>query len=255
MTYQDFIYDLQNAPFEPVLRLAPTPSGFLHVGNGVNFLLNFWASQQRSDSHLFLRIDDVDTKRVRPEYVNDIFESMEWLNIKYEKILSEQNKKSTEYNYTLKKIAEKGLLYGSNISRKELLTIPMSEQVAFLENHALPLDTPNTAWRMRGNGVVLRKKDGFAAYHICSVTDDHMEGVTHIIRGEDLQESSLLQAQLQGILGYKVPTLWHHALILDTQGKKISKSLENAPITLRQMRKEKHSPQLLIDYAMALTIH
>ena len=109
-------------------RIAPTPSGYLHIGNAFNFILTK-AIANFHHASLMLRIDDIDAPRIRPEYVNDIFETLDWLGInpdKGPKSLSELNEIYSQhlhvkkYEDAIKKIRESGRVYVCKCSRTEV---------------------------------------------------------------------------------------------------------------------------------------
>ena len=111
-----------------LFRLAPTPSGYLHLGNAVNFVLTWLAARQRG-AQLLLRIDDSDTARKRPEYVDDIFRAIDLLGLDYDlgPISSSdfeanwsQRHRYDQYVSTLNSLREAGALYACGLSRREL---------------------------------------------------------------------------------------------------------------------------------------
>ncbi|RZL01560.1 MAG: tRNA glutamyl-Q synthetase [Hymenobacter sp.] len=239
----------------PVIgRLAPTPSGYLHLGNAVNFVLT-WLLVRRAGGTLHLRIDDLDRARLRRAYLDNIFEVINWLKIDYDcgpcgpdDFLRHYSQllHLPAYNRTLRRLAHQpGLLYGSPRSRKG--------EAASL---AVPLATPGVAWRARvptgtssgwvdgGQGAVqvplatempdfvVRKKDGVAAYQLASVVDDLRLGTTLIVRGHDLLPSTAAQLwladQVSDLKSFNHEDIQfiHHDLLTDTAGQKLSKSTQ-----------------------------
>jgi glutamyl-tRNA synthetase len=234
-----------------MFRLAPTPSGFLHIGNALNFRLNQEASQRVPDSKLLLRIDDLDAARKKPEYIDDIFESLTWLGIDWDLGPKtphdfEQNwsqyKRMDLYEETLQKLRASGLLYACQKSRKEIDSFG-ADFLPKLRNQGLSLDAKDVAWRIRTPDdfplpdFVVRKKDGIPAYQIASLADDVHFGITHIVRGKDLEASTKAQIFLAEILDLKAflaIKFEHHALVLDKNGEKLSKS--QGATSLKSMR-------------------
>ena len=235
-----------------ITRLAPTPSGFLHPGNIFNFLLN-WHWARANGGKVLLRIDDADAERKRPEYVEDIFRVLDWLEMDWdigptgpddlEKNWSQSHRKEL-YDGLLDQLAGKQLVYACECSRTQLASAPCA---CAAEN--IPLNKPGTAWRIptKGeiisfhdkvigevkhylplqNSFVVRRKDTIAAYHLASLADDRHFGVTHIGRGEDLLPSTAMQLHLDGLPGttyLNQCTFWHHPLITGGNGNKLSKS-------------------------------
>jgi glutamyl/glutaminyl-tRNA synthetase len=241
------------SPKTVVGRLAPTPSGYLHLGNAVNFVLT-WLLVRRASGTLHLRIDDLDRARLRRPYLENIFRVIDWLGIDYDHGPSgpddflrhySQVLHLPAYNRVLRRLAQRpGLLYGSQRSR----TGGAAE--------AVPLATPGAAWRARvpaGTCIklidgwqgatqvplataladfIVRKKDGVAAYQLASAADDLRLGTTLIVRGLDLLPSTAAQlwlaAQLSETQAFNSGCLqfYHHSLLTDAAGNKLSKSTQ-----------------------------
>ena len=243
---------LPAVPARPLVsRLAPTPSGYLHLGNAVNFVLT-WLLTRRAGGVLHLRIDDLDRARLRPAYLENIFRVIDWLEIDYDHGPSgpddflrhySQLLHLPEYNAVLRRLAQqKALIYASRRSRT-------NEAAA-----TMPFDTPGAPWRAQvpaGTCIqlvdtwqgktniplaalmpdfVIRKKDGVAAYQIASIVDDLRLGTNLIVRGLDLQPSTAAQlwlaAQLSETAAFNAPRIQflHHTLLMDEAGQKLSKS-------------------------------
>jgi glutamyl/glutaminyl-tRNA synthetase len=247
-------------------RLAPTPSGFLHIGNAVNFLLNFQASRREHEGKLLLRIDDLDAARKKPEYIEDIFESLEWLGIEWD--LGPKNAKDFEENWSqyrrmdlyeeiLKNLRANGLLYACQKSRREIEDLGM-DYLPKLRNQGLSLDAKGVAWRIKTADdfplldFVVRRKDGIPAYQVASVADDVHFGITHIIRGQDLEASTKAQlclAEMLGLKSFLSIKFEHHRLILDENGLKLSKS--KGSTSLKSMRESGKSAEEIINFQLS----
>jgi glutamyl-tRNA synthetase len=221
------------------------------VGNALNFLLTE-ALAKRSGGTILLRIDDLDAERVRPEYVQDLFDSLHWLGIHWQEgprnpaELAEewsQHLRIARYQALLGQLRELGELYACDCSRQTV------EQCR-CGIRGLPFDHEDVSWRLRlpeaiidvpelrGNArrvelrrempdPVLRQRNGRPAYHIASLLDDEAFAMDLIVRGEDLLASTALQLHLASLLGLrKFPTarFVHHGLITDSEGRKLSKS-------------------------------
>lgn len=226
-------------PSSPVVsRLAPTPSGFLHLGNAVNFTLT-WLLTRRAGGTLHLRIDDLDRARFRPVYLTNIFETLDWLGLDYDHGPTgpddfEQHYSQRHFLATYEAILQTGLtthpdlFYACGCSRTDLAraALPRSSNYpGTCRAKALAPDAPETAWRAHvpaaGSTVVVpdlwqgplavplteslgdfvvRKKDGTAAYQLASIVDDVRLGVTLIVRGLDLLPSTAAQLWLAGQL-------------------------------------------------------
>jgi glutamyl-tRNA synthetase len=243
-------------------RLAPTPSGYLHVGNAVNFLLTSWWVRARGGT-LQLRIDDLDPDRCRPEYVEDIFSSLDWLGIDYDEGPDgpasfyrdfTMADRAEYYREELDNLARRGAgLYGcacTRASRSVLGAAVASGCVGGCWELGLPMATGRTAVRMRlpadsavlvGSSLVavkyalgdpvLWRRDGVAGFHLASVVEDRDAGINAIVRGADLLGSSATQILLAPHLAaprVAAADFRHHELVTGPDGGKLSKSVKSA---------------------------
>ncbi len=239
-----------------LFRLAPTPSGYLHLGNAANLVLTWLAARQRG-AQLLLRIDDLDAARKRPEYVDDVFRAIDLLGLDYDlgpvssadfEANWSQRHRYDHYVSTLNSLREAGALYACGLSRRALKHhSPTYPPEGRMQN--LSLEAPDVAWRFRaeGNGTadfVVRRRDGLPAYQIASLTDDHTFGVTHLVRGNDLLASTDRQRQLARSLGWTDfldAQVFHHPVLLDKWGNKLSKSVGSGgttPTSVRALRQQ-----------------
>jgi glutamyl/glutaminyl-tRNA synthetase len=217
-------------------RLAPTPSGYLHAGNAVNFLLTE-TLVRRANGELHLRIDDIDRERVRPAYLDNIFATLRWLGITYEvgpwdvadfEAHFSQHLRLARYQALLERlVAVTDLVYACTCSRAQVAANSGADgrYGGTCRDKSLPLDTPGAAWRVRvpdGEVVhfsdgflgpqmlevaslvgdfVIRKKDGLPAYQTASLADDVAATMTVIVRGQDLLPSTAAQLWLAAQAG------------------------------------------------------
>ena len=249
-----------------LFRYTPTPSGFLHLGNGVNFTLTYLLARSLSAS-ILLRIDDLDTDRKRPDYVDDVFHSLDYLGLTYDKGPTgpddfgrhwSQRHRMPLYEQTLNALVERGQVYATSFSRQQILAMgeTANEQ---MRTQRLLLTTIDAAWRVRVNtdqvldsqlinDFVVRQRSGVPAYQVASLTDDLHFGVTHLVRGDDLRESTAMQRYLAQLLGQEsfaqIPA-WHHPILTDAAGQKLSKSLGST--SLKVMREAGQAPTVVFD--------
>ncbi len=247
-------------------RIAPTPSGYLHIGNGVNFLLT-WLFARRAGGSLRLRIDDLDGARSRPEYVEDIFRQLDWLSLAWQQGPSgpddffrrhSQHLRLDRYRAVLDELAAGGRLFVCTCSRTEIRRRnadglypgtcrhrcldpagPGAVRIRVEAERVVAVqDTPVPLGRSMGD-FVLRRRDGLPSYQLASLVDDLDHSITSIVRGADLLESSAAQLFLAECLGRQTfgsVTFHHHPLIADSAGGKLSKS-DNA-LSLQAMREQ-----------------
>ncbi|MFD1188456.1 glutamate--tRNA ligase family protein [Pontibacter rugosus] len=249
-------------------RLAPTPSGYLHLGNVLSFAIT-WALARQQQGTVILRIDDLDNARFRPEYLQDIFDTLHFAGLDYDEgpanaadFLANysQHLRLPQYRATLQELVNQGLVYACPCSRKQLATYHISS------NHACkhtrhPLTLPDTAWRVHIPehveikfedlllqtctipiaaaipDFVVQRKEGIPAYQVASLTDDLEMEVNLIVRGEDLITSTAAQLYLAQQLSNRdfVTTAFvHHPVVLEPNGHKLSKS--HASLSIKEMR-------------------
>lgn len=236
-------------------RIAPTPSGYLHLGNALSFALT-GALAKKTGAKILLRIDDLDQARVNTDYVQDIFDTLNFLNIPWDegpKNLEEyqtgwsQMQRLDLYKTALQQLTEQRDVFACQCSRSQLQS---NNYTGTCRNKSIPLDTQETAWRLYtddkelniktfNNGTmkirlpdtmkdfIVKKKDDYPAYQLASLIDDLHFGVDLIIRGEDLYPSTIAQHYLADVLGladFKKITFHHHPLLMNDNTQKLSKS-------------------------------
>lgn len=234
-------------------RVAPTPSGFLHVGNAANALVtSAWAMDDGLE--LRLRIDDLDDARARPEYIEDILKLLDWLGIRWThgprtvvECQEARAARSTRAWDVLEQALQAGMpAYACNCSRRTLAATPTHGCPGDCRAADRPLDVgesalrihvpPGTTIDVQGEAVeldlvlgdfIVWRRDDRPAYQWFSVVEDTDHGTTHILRGEDLRVSTAAQLYLAGFLpdaGFLEADIRHHPLVLDDAGLKLSKS-------------------------------
>ncbi|MDX2135481.1 MAG: glutamate--tRNA ligase family protein [Saprospiraceae bacterium] len=239
MTWQGFLQTIRS---DSRLRLAPTPSGYLHAGNALNFLLVHRAAHAvHPPARVLLRIDDLDDARKRPEYVQDVFDTLRWLGISWDEGPEDaadfetrwsQHVRLSHYHAALDLLRQTGLLFACRKSRKDLAAHGEQYPPDF-RDQGLGLDDPDVAWRIRTPAgfplpdFVVRRRDGVPAYQVASLVDDRLFGITHLVRGADLEGSTAAQRYLAECLGWRdflSVLVYHHPLLAGADGQKLSKS-------------------------------
>jgi len=247
-------------------RIAPTPSGYLHIGNALNFILTYLLVRKDSGK-LFLRIDDLDAPRVNDEYLEDIFITLEWLGIEWDdgpQLLAEhlsrfsQQRRMNLYNDFIKRLILTNKVFACDCSRKDIQELGSAGLYpGTCRNRHLPLDAPNSALRVftdkneiikfedefKGTksvnlyetqrDFIIRRKDGIPAYHVASLADDIHYNINMVVRGEDLLTSTAAQLYLAELAGEKElgnTRFFHHPLLKNEAGEKLSKSAGSVSI-------------------------
>jgi len=189
-----------------------------------------------------LRIDDLDQERVRPEYVADIFSTLEWLGIEWNQGAMDmgeverfsQTQRIARYNDLISALIKTRRIYGCACSRAEVTArANAADYDGYCRNRNLDLqDAPvlRFARLESSEDPIVRRRDGLPAYHVASLADDIDFGVNLIIRGEDLRTSTGVQRELAIALGpiarnFLSAEILHHPLIADAEGRKLSKSV------------------------------
>jgi len=257
-------------------RLAPTPSGYLHIGNVLSFAITAALAKQYG-AKILLRIDDVDRERTDKKYVQDIFDTLSFIGIPCDEgpwnIAEYENKYSQVhrmglYRNALDALRAGGHVFACDCSRAQVAAINADSTYPGTCLHkGLALDAENVSWRLNTDanvtlrmktfdGVadeslpasmayfVVRKKDGFPAYQLTSVIDDMHFGIDLVVRGEDLRGSTLAQLYLSQLLGkqdFANVTFYHHPLLTNAQGEKLSKTAGD--ISVQYLRKEGKSAE------------
>lgn len=226
-------------------RIAPTPSGYLHLGNVLSFAITAVLARQEA-ARTLLRIDDLDQDRVRSAYVADIFDTLEYLGIPWDEGPGNYDAYETAYSQVyrlglyrdaLQQLREKGVVFACDCSRAQLRRHhPDGVYTGRCRHRGLPLDGEGYCWRIDTDNAelpeemryfIVQKKDGMPAYQLTSLVDDVHFGVGLIVRGLDLRDSTIAQLFLAGVLGYKQfrkASFVHHTLLDGATGEKLSKS-------------------------------
>ncbi|PRY90659.1 glutamyl-tRNA synthetase [Mongoliibacter ruber] len=259
-----------------ISRYAPTPSGYLHFGNIYSFILTYHIAKKENAKTL-LRIDDLDKERTKNNFLHDIFNTLDFLEIPYD--LGPKNFSDFKSNYSqlsrmslykeaLENLKTKKLIFACDCSRKKILkSNPKGFYNGFCRNKKLDFNKSDAAWRVATpkdievnlndySGVtvsgklpsllsdfIVRKKDGFPSYQLASLVDDLHFGVDLIVRGKDLYGSSLAQVYLADIMGkndFPKSTFYHHQIIKNENKEKLSKSAGSTSVFyLRNQGKKK----------------
>lgn len=235
-------------------RFAPTPSGYLHFGSLLAALASFLDARQHKGRWL-LRIEDLDTPRNLPGADSHILHTLEAFGLYWDGPVTWQSQRLTSYNAILDDWLQRGLAYYCDCSRQMLKSFAgvypgtcRARQLAPAADHAIRVrvddrlitvhDRLQAAINARLNDdpgdFVLRRRDGIIAYQLAVVADDVAQGVTDIVRGADLLDSTPRQLWLYQLLGAPAPRYLHIPLLMRAAGDKLSKRLGSAPITAEQ---------------------
>lgn len=264
---------------QPFVRFAPSPTGYLHVGNVRTALIN-WLFARAAGGKFLLRIDDTDKERSEDRYEQALQDDLEWLGLKWDRF-DKQSNRFRRYELAKEKLVADGRLYPCyetqeelDIKRKMLASRglpPIYDRSAlkltaaqkadyeaqgkkphwrFLLNHA-PIeweDMVRGSVKFEGQNLadpVLIREDGVPLFTLSTSVDDGEMGITHIIRGEDHVSNTAIQVQIMEALGHAVPKFGHTAL-LQMKGGKLSKRVGGGDI--RSLRADGLFPMVVNSY-------
>ena len=238
-------------------RFAPSPSGRMHLGNLWSALLAWLAARSR-DGRMVLRLEDLDPDRCTQARCDQVMRDLEWLGLDWDNEPVYQSRRTDAYRAAFARLEEAGLLYPCYCTRAERLAASAphrSDGIPVYDGRCrrLPLEelerlaqSRRPAWRVRvpeevrsfhdllqGNvsqdlsldcgDFILRRSDGVYAYQLAVVVDDGAMGVTQVVRGSDLLDSTPRQLWLQEQLGLPHPEYGHVPLLLAPDGRRLAK--------------------------------
>jgi len=259
-------------------RFAPSPTGYIHVGNLRTALMNYLIARKAGGTFI-LRIDDTDPERSKEEYVDAIKQDLEWLGLTWDRV-ERQSERLDRYAEAADKLREIGRFYEAfetptelDLKRKKQLNMgkpPVYDRAALAlsddEKSALRAERGDGVWRFKldqeritwTDGIlgdisidaasvsdpVLIRGDGQVLYTIASVVDDTEMGVTDVVRGSDHVTNTATQIQIIEALGGTAPRFAHHSLLTGPQGESLSKRL--GTLSLRDLRAAGVAPMALL---------
>ncbi len=252
-------------------RLAPSPTGLLHLGHAATFLIAHNRARTTNGS-LLLRIDDLDSQRFRPHFLEAAREDLGWLGLTWDAEIRQSDRLSL-YNQTLHRLLEAGLAYPCTCTRRDLqqslsaphegtddepvyngrcrpknpsalplqpginyrFRVPDGEMVTFLDANCGPQRFTAGCDPVADFGdFLLWRKDGLPSYQLACAVDDAACRITEVVRGRDLLKSTARQILLQRALGLPTPAYFHTDLWRDDTGRRLAK--RHDALSLRALR-------------------
>ncbi len=265
-------------------RLAPSPTGFLHLGHA----RTFWLAQERARFHcgvLILRVEDLDRPRCQPQFVAALFDDLRWFGLEWQEGPDTggphapyvQSDRMDYYRNALETLKAHGFVYPCTCSRQDVLRAASAPHAG--EDEPLYPGTCRSQpagglsgrcnWRFRvpdGQAVafhdgrcgeqvfvagrdfgdfVVWRHDDLPSYQLAVVVDDASMGITEVVRGEDLLKSTARQLLLYRALRWLPPEFYHCPLVTDASGARLAKRHDS--LSLRALRAQGQSPQPLRD--------
>lgn len=267
---------------KPVGRLAPSPTGFLHLGHARSFLLAWWHARAR-EGRILLRMEDLDRERVKPGMADQVLRDLEWLGLDWDGPVWVQSASTEAFDAALADLVGRGLAYPCVCTRKEI-------EAAQSAPHASDprASYPGTcrgrfaslaeAQRASGRPAALRlvvepgsvgvddafagrfecdvardagdfpvsRRAGEPAYQLAVVVDDARAGVTDVVRGDDLLPSAARQLLVQRAMGLPHPTWFHVPLVVDEDGRRFAKRTDD--LSLASLRASGVDPSAVVEW-------
>lgn len=233
---------------EYIGRFAPSPTGPLHFGSLVAALASYLDAKAHGGRWL-LRIEDVDETRCRSEFADNILQTLRAFGLEWDGAVLVQSLRKARYELALSRLSDAGHTYACSCSRREIAdsaTLGLDGPVYPGSCRALGLSPADNAIRILTNNAplqfvdrlqgefeqrlesqlgdfIIKRRDGLFAYQLAVVVDDGDQGVSHIVRGADLIDSTTRQIHLQRLLGLPTPQYLHIPVATNTAGQKLSK--------------------------------
>jgi glutamyl-tRNA synthetase/glutamyl-Q tRNA(Asp) synthetase len=265
-----------------ISRFAPAPTGFLHLGHVLNAMY-VWGETRSRSGRVLLRIEDHDRQRSRREFEEAILEDLDWLGFAADEPMVRQSERSPIYEEALARLRERGLIYACDCSRAQIAGLkacrpastPADAELRYPGTCATRglAEGPGLGLRVRlepsverfvdlrlgpqeqrpfeqCGDLLVRDRGGNWTYQFAATVDDMVQGVTLVVRGVDLLDSTGRQIQLARLLGRADPPAFlHHPLIMKSPGQKLSKS--DGDTGIRELRALGWTPAQVIDAALS----
>jgi glutamyl-tRNA synthetase len=260
-------------------RLAPSPTGAQHIGNARTYLIA-WLSARSRGGEVRLRIEDIDSPRVKPGAAEQALNDLRWLGLDWDGELVVQTSRIVEYKRTLEELKRKELVYPCTCSRSDIeraASAPHAEHEGpaypgscahrrASDSASLAAAGTTFAWRFRasespefvdrysgnvrvdlrelGGDFVVWKSAGTPAYQLAVVVDDAAMGITEVVRGDDLIPSTPRQLLLYRALGHAPPEFAHVPLVMGPDGRRLAK--RHGDTRLSSLRAAGVKPEALV---------
>ena len=225
------------------VRFAPSPTGYLHIGGAHTALFN-WLFARHHGGEFLLRIENTDTSREVAEATEQIQESLRWLGLDWDGDVTFQLDRMPEAQERARALVAEGTAYEDEGAIR--FRMPDEGATSWDDLILGLIEYPNE----KLEDVVVVRSDGRPTYNFVSPLEDLLDGITHVIRGQDHVSNTPKQIQILGALGAEIPAYGHVALLNGPDGKKLSK--RHGAITVEEFRREGFIPEALVNYLALL---
>jgi glutamyl-tRNA synthetase len=235
-----------------IVRFAPSPTGFLHLGSARTALFNYIFTKQNNGKFI-LRMEDTDKERSESKYEKDILDGLSWLGIKYDGEVKKQSERTDIYRKYLQKMLGNGSAYeaedNKNGTGKIIRFKNPNTKIKFndLIRGEIEFDTTEL------KDFVIAKDINTPLYHLAVVVDDLEMSITHIIRGDDGISNTPRQILIQGAIGAVKPIYAHIPLILASDKSKLSK--RHGAVSVNEYKNMGYLPQAMVNFLALIGWH
>ena len=269
----------------PIVRFAPSPTGYLHIGGARTALFN-WLYAKKNNGKFLLRIEDTDLERSKSEYIDQITDALSWLGLDWDDDIVLQSKNKSRHEEVVHQMIEAGTAYRCFLSKeelddlrkkseekKELFRVPKTYRNCSLdEQQALIDDGKSFTVRLKiPDGItefsdlvygaikvdnkelddfIIARSDGSPTYNFVVAIDDSDMNITHVIRGDDHLANTPKQILVYQALGLEIPTFAHLPMILGSDKKRLSK--RHAATNVQEYRDKGFTSTAIINYLSLL---
>ncbi len=267
-------------PTAPVGRLAPSPTGLLHLGHARTFLVAYWHTRSRG-GRVLLRTEDLDGPRASGRFADAALRDLEWLGIEWDGVPSVQSEHLERFEQATAALLERGAAYACVCTRRDLASAANAPQAGVSEprypgtcrgRYGSRAEAEKASGKAAGARLVvpdgaiditdelagthafdvarevgdflIARRGGGASYQLAVAVDDAAEGVTEVVRGDDLLPSAARQWHVQRALGLPHPRWVHVPLVLDDRGERLAKRTD--ALSLESLRARGADPRAIV---------
>lgn len=270
---------------KPVVRFAPSPTGYLHIGGARTALFN-WLYAKKSGGTFLLRIEDTDLERSRSEYIDQITDALSWLGFNWDDNVVLQSKNKSRHEEAVNQMINAGTAYrcfltkeeldamrSESEKKKELFRVPktfrdysLDDQQKLIEEgkgFTVRLKIPDGITEFSDlvygaikvdnkelDDFIIARSDGSPTYNFVVAVDDSDMNISHVIRGDDHLANTPKQILVYKALGLAIPTFAHLPMILGSDKKRLSK--RHAATNVQEYKERGFTPTSIINYLSLL---
>lgn len=270
---------------KPIVRFAPSPTGYLHIGGARTALFN-WLYAKKNGGTFLLRIEDTDLERSKAEYIDQITDALDWLGFDWDDNVVLQSKNKSRHEEVVNQMVQAGTAYRCFLSkeeldalrkesekRKELFRVPktyrdysLDQQQALIDEgkvFTVRLKIPDGITEFSDlvygtikvdnkelDDFIIARSDGSPTYNFVVAIDDSDMNISHIIRGDDHLANTPKQILVYKALGLAIPIFAHLPMILGADKKRLSK--RHAATNVQEYKEKGFTPTAIINYLSLL---